>query len=395
MYTYFTSRINNNRSFVSILLIFSVIFFSVSMGYVIKKSYQSAKIQVAGVTENSNNKQQFYKYSSQRYVSRGIMLYAQSIIKQETATLPEISRFYAYVSAIFFDTYEINENMEASLVAVRKVINTIYPKYQQTTDNVIQAFSKTLLPLEINGKEKDILDSILKWLDTDMLVSTSSEAIISKAGWEKIPTNKLESPTAGTWKHWILKDNIDLGFTDQPSEKNGQYDDEVRSLKNSIKTLTTSKKNTSLFWLDSRGKESIVGIWQDRLYDEIDKSKINEVQFAKMQKNLALALADTVIEVWKVKYTYWSLPIQHTNPELTNNIFTYFSPRFVSEFAAVGSVASEILASYLPEQKEVFMQDSRDARDSGKWGGVFLDSDNQSGYTLGKKIANEILPSLN
>ncbi|MBC7471745.1 MAG: hypothetical protein H7196_00560 [candidate division SR1 bacterium] len=320
------------------------------------------------------------------------MLYAQSIIKQETATLPEISRFYAYVSITFFDTYEINENMEASLVAVRKVINTLYPKYQQITDNVIQVFSKTLLPLQINGKEGDTLDGILKWLNSDRPLSIPSEATVNKVGWENIPMNKLDSPTAGTWKHWILKDNINLDFMDQPAEKNGRYDEELKNLKNSIKILTQLQKNTSLFWLDNK---AVVGIWQDRLYDEVDNSKMSEIQFAKMQKNLALALADTVIEIWKVKYIYWSPPLRYTNSELANNSFMSTSPRFVSEFAAVGAVASEFLASNLPDQKEVFIQDSKDARDSGKWGGVFLDSDNQSGYVLGQKIANEILPKLN
>jgi hypothetical protein len=394
MYAYFIDKINSNKNFLTIFLIFSIIFFTASMGYVIKKSNQITGEKVLGVIDKPNQ-QKYYKYNSQKFVSRGIMIYAQDIIRQETATLPQIARFYAYVSTTFFHIYEINNDLPAAIYGVTKVINTLYPKYINTTDEAMLFISKNKIVTEMNLAENTKLDSILHWIKNDGFEVKLTDDKINKPGWENISTGALESPMAGSWKHWILPDNdTNLQFTDRPAEEINQYEEEIKELKRTIKNLTPSQRNTALFWLNNKGKEGVVGIWQNRLYDEVDKSKVDELQFSKMQKNLAISLADVTIEIWKIKYTNWSTRLQYTNPEVISLIPQPLSPRFVGEYAAIGSAASDILGFYLPDQKDIFIKDSNDARDSGKWGGILLESDNQSGYTLGKNIANQIIKKL-
>jgi hypothetical protein len=396
MNTYLTDKINTNKKFFTILLVFSFVFFGVSLGYVLKKSSSQAIVSnVAGVFEKNNKKQKYDKYLSQKYVSRGVMLYAQDLIKKESATLPQITRFYAYISTTFFDIYNTNGDISTTLYAVKNVINTIYPKYRDTTDGVITVLSKKPLPIEIYGKENDKLGEITQWINNDGSGVQMSGDTKDKLGWENIPIQSLESSMAGSWKHWVLDDSVtNLNFGDKPAELTNLYSEEIKDIKAVTKNLTAAQKNTSLFWLNNKDKEGIAGIWQNYLYDETDKSKVSELQFAKMQKNLAISLADTTIEVWKVKYANWSPRLQHTNPEVVSLVELPLNPRFVSEYAAIGVVASEILSFYLPNQKEIFMQSSRDSRDSGKWAGILLDSDNQSGYKLGKNIAIEIIKKL-
>jgi hypothetical protein len=395
MYTYFIHKINSNKSFLTILLVFSFVFFATSAVYVIKKSGQVGTGNVAGILEISNLELKLSKYTSQKYISRGVLLYAQDITKQESLSLPEIARFYAYVSTTFFDIYNISNDLPSTLFAVKKVINTLYPKYEETTEKVMQTLNKNTTLGLIYDKEEAKLDTIIQWINTDGANTEFSTNLSGKTGWENTPINSLESPMAGTWKLWILDEKkINLELIEKPAETNNLFNEEIKNIKNTTKNMTVSQKNTSLYWLNNRGKEGIPGIWQNRLYDEVDKSRVSELLFAKIQKNLALSIADASIEIWKVKYKNWTPRLQFTNPEVVSIVPTPVNPRFVSEYAGIGAVASEILSFYLPNQKEIFIKDSYDARDSGKWGGISLDSDNLAGYNLGKNIATEIIKKL-
>jgi hypothetical protein len=391
MFAYFNQKLLRNKRLLVVLLVFSMVFFASSVGLALKNSGKSTIKQVEGIVEEKPfSYDQFASYTSQRYVSRAIMSYAQDIVAQESPTPPQTARLYAYISSTFYDVYMVKKDTNSALYATKAVLDTLYPKHIDQTQNVVQALTHNHMPPNLEGEEKQTLARVLEWISTDGSSLLYTGKTDSKAGWEEVSADLLGSPMAGGWKRWIVDEKSDFQV---PAPEPNTYS-EVTLSKKITKELSISQRNIAVFWTNSKEKGGLAGIWQNRLYDEVESSKTTEEEYAKVQKNLAMGIADATLEAWKVKYQYWTPRLDNPNEEIKQITKAPFYPSYVSEAATIGATASTILGSYLSHKQDIFEQDARDARDSGLWAGVQLDRDNQAGYELGKKIGNEVINRL-
>jgi hypothetical protein len=388
MLAFIINKIQNNKRFTALVLIGTLLFFGTSVGYLIKKNIKRPISAVAGAFERADVGNKFVKYTSQRYISRGVMVYAEDIVRKESPTLPQSSRFYAYVSSVFYHIYSINRDSTSALYGVKELINKIYPLHQENTNLTMEALSKKILPNDLAGKEGEVLKNVFNWMDNDGYSLPFTEDLKTKPGWEQADPTTLQSPAAGSWKRWLIDENIDFGVLKPYEMSDNLYNAELDQLNLKQKSVSYSQRNTGLFWVDGIGKEGPAGIWQNKLYDEVDLGRVSEEEYAKLQKNLASGLADTTLEVWKVKYLYFL-------PRLTTGFFQApMTPSYVSEYAAIGSAGGDILTAMIPNKKEVFARDARDARESGFWTGIRFNRDNQDGFELGKKVAAEVIKKI-
>ena len=387
MIKYFAHRILNSKKHLSIFLIAALVFFGSSLVLSFKSGQSESVKKVAGVSERVATNNGLDQYTSQKYISRGWMLYAQDIARKESLTAPQASRLYAYVSSVFYDIYTINKHTPSAVYAVKEVINAIEPKYFDMTNSVAAALARNNLPESLTGGESKELEKTLSWINKDGSSAQFTGTLEGKSGWEGISVDTLVSPNAGGWRRWALDQNIDF----QTPVPTTDIAIETKKVLQAEKNLTPGQRSIVLFWQGNKSGIGISGIWQNRLYDEINSVKIKEEGYAKIQKILAVSLADATLETWKVKYTHWSAPTSSLVPSFKPLVVSNKLPGYVSEAAVLGSTANVILSHYIANKDDVFGKDAKDSRDSGLWSGTQFDRDNQAGYDLGIKIGNEIL----
>jgi hypothetical protein len=192
------------------------------------------------------------------------------------------------------------------------------------------------------------------------------------------------SPMAGGWKRWvILKD--DAITAPQPpvfdSEEHGKALEEV---KQSAMKRTAEQGAAVNFWGGIPGTEAPSGIWQNRLYDETKEYALSDSEYAFAQMVLAQALADSFMECWEEKYTYWTKRPSMVDDSIVPHM-AMGNPKFpsyLSGHSTISSTAAVVLGALFP------------AKNSRLWAGIHFPYDNVNGFELGKKIGEVVTERL-
>jgi hypothetical protein len=394
----------------SIVLLIS----AVTVGVFAFKSNKKAKPEPEkqAVTNNNNDVKenpQFKKYTKE-LPSRAWMEYAMDIIREEKPTPPESSRFYAYVSLTYATALEQKMSDRGAGESVRTVINQIYPKRATTTSEFLEylhpydvqkygtgVVSEGVRSTISNDEQANAINAILEREKNDGFYDIKWDEVIPKGDgfWTKISQPPF-SPTAGEWKRWIVKGDFKVAAP--PKIGSVQDKQEIEKVKKATETRSAEQSALINFWGGVPGTEAPAGIWQNRMYDEIikkDKKSLTDEEYAKYQSILAQSLADSFMECWKVKYTYWtarpSMRIENLNTAMNNPNF----PSYVSGHSTISSTAAQVLGTFFPEKKAIWVKDAENARDSRLWAGIHFDVDNQEGFKLGEMIGKDIVSKIN
>ncbi len=176
-------------------------------------------------------------------------------------------------------------------------------------------------------------------------------------------------------------------------------------------TRTTAQAKAAEFWSDPVGSGNSPGPW-NLIADQVSVNRKDSlVQDARLFAQLDFALADSAIASADSQYTYdeWRpiSAIQQTNPAFSSLVTTPASPSYVSDSAAYGAAASDVLSaafgSKLKFQATVdpftglsrtfssFAAAATEDASSQVWGGVSFAFDAQAGVNLGTKVAQTVL----
>lgn len=319
---------------------------------------------------------------------------AIEISKLERLSPPEAARLYAYVASVYADTLEksLSEN-EASL-ATSELLTTIYPKHNKQIIDTLSRLNLNSSTLGSGGKET--LKIYLNRFQNDG----------SKLSWDKrVPSDKFwyervgqidSGAASGNWTPWNI--NLSSVPVSKPPNKGGlDYQLDLTELELLIKNKNVNEEEAIFFWdgkdnfYDPNSKNiPLPGIWQNIFYAETAPGQTNRI-FAKNQKILSQAIADATIASWKYKYDYFtarpSMVLSKFNPILTDPP----SPEFVSDYAAVGTVATQIISHLFPDKKQFLENLSYSSARSRILGGVDFPSSVKAGDLVGQNIAEQTL----
>jgi hypothetical protein len=204
------------------------------------------------------------------------------------------------------------------------------------------------------------------------------------------------SPSAGAWKRWIITEDDGITAPPPPLRGSPEHNEALAQVKLSAKTRTVEQGAAVNFWGGVPGTEAPSGIWQNRFFEVTKEYNLSDEEYAYIQKVLAQALADSFMECWEEKYTYWT-----KRPSMDDRSLAEFMamdnpnfPSYLSGHSTISSTAASVLGAFFPDKKEQFLKDAEEARDSRLWAGIHFSYDNENGFELGKKIGTVVIDRL-
>lgn len=337
-----------------------------------------------------------YATANKKPASRLAMEYAEKIIREKKPSPPEAARFYAFVAGVYADAHG-EAGASAALFADAKIIGDIYP--DKATDSlavmtkiahgernwgIIPAsfVGSRTAPLTITKyEERDKNDTFhtLKW---DRKIPEGAEH------WYKRDKDPA-APMAGEWTRW----NIDASpMIPPPYDYMGtEYKADLTATKDAVAHIDDAKRALVNFWGGTPGTETPSGIWQERLWATTRADKLSDSEYAYAQKVLAESLADSFMECWKVKYTYWATRPDMADPTLVTPVMPNPPfPSYPSGHSTISATAAAVLSELFPEKKDIYWNDAAAARDSRLNAGIHFPHDNDEGFILGRKVGERI-----
>ena len=321
--------------------------------------------------------------------ARRWMALALGISKKESLSPPSAARLYAYVSSIYSDTRKETDSSNEASIATGELIATFYPNYEDR-------IKETLSSMQINDprlsqKGMIILREYLDRSRNDGLDLIWDEKLPLEKSWYHRPGQKDAAAASGKWLTWNIKS--EKVIIPSPPQKGLSYSLDLLEMGQMVNKRSVEEEETIFFWT---GRDNfydpntkllpLPGIWQNILFAETGNGQ-TDMTYAENQKILAQTLADALIISWRAKYDYFaarpSMVIDKFRPLLTDPP----SPGYVSEYAATGSAAADILSVLFPDKETVFRKLSFSSAQSRVLAGVEFPSAVRSGQVAGSQVA--------
>lgn len=359
--------------------------------YIINRNTQAGQTNATQKIVSINDK--YKKYTSSGLVSRSVIEYAEDLVRELKPKPPESARFYSFVATAYDDIYTVQKNKDHGLEGVRQTINQIYPEKIASTDEFINSLIKAN-PILTNDETKILADILLREKTDGFRNTKWDEVIPAGVGkWTKKDINPF-SPTAGKWKRWLVPEEHDYQIPEPIKPGNPLYEEQIKAVVQATQNRGPNEVNDINYWGGGPGTEAPSGIWQNKMYETLKPLNLNDEEYANTQKILAQSLADSFIEAWKVKYTYWterpSMVISNLSLSMPDPIF----PGYVSGHSTISRTAAEVLGTLYPNYKDVFLKDATTAKNTRLIAGVHFPMDNDEGFKLGEKVGKQALYKL-
>ncbi len=334
-------------------------------------------------------------YVDEKFPSRSWLQYAKSIVQDHEYPPAEAARFYAYVTSVYSDVYDVTNDQKQAIRAPWHLITHIYP-YTKPDPTFMLLAIQSSREVTLSPKATEIVDMYKKRWDEREIHSQSGVQIPGKKdGWISKTEKGFDiaplNPDAGLWPRWVLtNDTFDMPAP--PTIGSEQDLREIQEMKDSLAQREAWRERIFLWW-GGKGTGTPSFQWQDIMHDAVADT-MDDKMYARYQKNLAQALADTFIICWEKKYTYWTARPWMRIPGFKPIAETPPFPGYPSGHSTVSASAAVILGSWFPDHAADFMAMAEEARDTRLYAGIHFEVDNTEGFDLGKRIAAKILGRL-
>ncbi len=313
--------------------------------------------------------------------SRGVIEYAENLVKEKKPAPTESALVYAYAATTYYNVLlETGSETVAESSAKYVIENFLHATSTVEYQDGPKALRDILLRMENDGHLKANLG---------YNTPTSSWAWIDRDNNPKTPF----TPNAGKWKRWVTEGRV---FTVPPPPKfmSSEYLQAVREVEAAAEKRTPSQGSAINFWGGVPGTVQPAGIWLDQLYSNSEKYKLTDKEYAYVQMVVAQVLSDAFMECWKVKFTYWT-----KRPDMvSSNIDTAMPnppfPGYVSGHSTISFAAATVLGAFFPEDKDMYLTQAEEAKNSRLWAGIHFAHDNEEGKKLGVAVGEAMVENL-
>jgi membrane-associated phospholipid phosphatase len=216
--------------------------------------------------------------------------------------------------------------------------------------------------------------------------------------WEPPPgsTAPPVQPLAGTWRSWVAAPDS-VRPPPPPAYGTAQFLDEARQVEQIGDHLSDEQKRKATYWAAGAGTALPPGMWNQTALDLVRGARLTLPRLARAFALLNVAEADAGVDVWSVKYTYWSpRPVNAIrdlglDPQWKPYLPTPLFPAYVSGHSAYSSAAAEVLGFLFPGDAHRLAAMALEAGQSRVDGGIHYSSDNVQGRFLGQKVGQMVV----
>lgn len=216
--------------------------------------------------------------------------------------------------------------------------------------------------------------------------------------WEPTPPYFYyppDEPFAPGWRLWVLKSADEFRPT-PPAYGSARYLKDLEEVVQVTRDLTDEQRRIARFWVDGYGSVTPPGHWNDIAADIANVARLGDVPTARLFAQMNIAMADTFIAVWDVKYHYWTArPItsaRHVQGlDFRPTVLTPPFPSYVSGHAGFSGAAAKVIGAFVPDQAAAVNAMAEEAAHSRLLGGIHYRHDNDDGLALGRKVAQKVL----
>lgn len=356
--------------------------------------------------------------------------------KNETVTLPwtalmlnmfvkhKISptrgaRGSALIHVAMYDAWQLSDDPNLRAIAVStaaaQVLSYLFPEEEHGFDRIVGALAR-----QLPAAPETLRRALVLGRKVGRQVIARGESDGAARGWNGIrlewygegrhygpgawePTAPYfyyppNEPFAPAWKTWFWPVSAKTRPV-PPAFGSPRFIKDLQEVIDIQKNLSADQVKIAKFWVDGSGSVTPAGHWNQIAMDIVRKEGMDEREAVRLFAVLNVALADSFIAVWDVKYHYWSArPITMAKTvfgaNLKTAILTPPFPSYVSGHAAFSGAAAAVIGAFFPQQSQALRLMGEEAAMSRLYGGIHYRHDNEDGLTLGRDIAAVVLRRL-
>lgn len=276
-----------------------------------------------------------------------------AIIRATNITGAEASRVMAYASVAYYQGYQLSatdmQSLEGQLqglgelpapipelnynygvIAESAMTTVLLHMFQDAPQNIKLVIQSTYSDHErdylLIGVSDDVLDrsrafgeilgdAISQWADEDgfdeVVSSCSLSAPNGSEYWQPTPSSfsPAEFPCWGNLRAFTFSESqlIALCHPGIPMQvsTDGQYGTDLEEVVQYNSGLNSTQEEMALFWSDGPGTYTVPGHYISILGQLIGQNLLDGKQTVTAFAHLCIAMADTYISTYRLKYTYW------------------------------------------------------------------------------------------
>ncbi|MDX1699428.1 MAG: vanadium-dependent haloperoxidase [Melioribacteraceae bacterium] len=221
---------------------------------------------------------------------------------------------------------------------------------------------------------------------------------VNYAGESHPPVDPV-TPSAGSWSLTYLKKDKNNNFLDPnrrplklPIKQPNQIDfeKELQLVKRTLRSITPIQKKLAVFY----GTGVPTKQWTPIIDRLIDTYEVTPVYAARILAATHMAINDTMIVVWNLKYKWNVARPNQYDQQLKTLICTPRFPTYPSGHASMSGCAEVLLSYFFPKEASKLRKIAEDDAVSRLYGGVHFTIDNNEGLKLGRYIGHVIVKHL-
>lgn len=171
-----------------------------------------------------------------------------------------------------------------------------------------------------------------------------------------------------------------------PSTSSQQMRDELAEVKRTVDNLTRDQLAVAQRWNDGAGTYTPPGHWNDIAAEHVRDARMSEVRAARTFALLNMALHDSAVACWGVKYRFFNPRPSQLDPSIRTAIGLPNFPAYPSGHSTFSSAAAAVLTYVFPEGGADFARMSDEAGISRLYGGIHYRSDIDGGKAHGQRV---------
>jgi membrane-associated phospholipid phosphatase len=202
---------------------------------------------------------------------------------------------------------------------------------------------------------------------------------------EKEHSGAPVEPTAGQWRTWTISSGKDYRVPPPPAPNETR--EELRAMADLISQNTDATAAQIAYW----DAGSPAYRWMDLISNRLLAGTPTTTFPHRVYTYVSMAMYDATIAAWESKYFYNRARPSELDHNLPTAVDVPDSPSYPSEHAAAAEAAAAVLAYFLPNEGQGFLDMAHQAAWSRVLAGVQYPSDVDAGAALGQKVAEQVI----
>jgi len=205
-------------------------------------------------------------------------------------------------------------------------------------------------------------------------------------------TNPI-SPSAGTWKTWVLVSGSQFRAPQYPDFGSAAGTADLNGVVNFNRALNGPNfaRNAEAFLAQTSAGQAL-GDFQ-ALSQRIEEERLedNPPRSARVYALHSVAQHDAAVACFEGKYFYWRIRPFQAHPGLGTLFPTPNHPSYPAAHGAGSGAAGDIAAFLFPRDAPALLADQEQLAQSRLWAGIHYQTDIDTGLALGRSVAQAVI----